>query len=416
MGIQQGLSGLKAISRSMEVIGNNIANAGTFGAKASRAEFGEIYSASLGAGASHPGAGVQIAQIAQQFRQGDITATGNPLDLSIDGRGFFIMSSDQGEVFYGRNGQFQLDAQGRIANAMGQVLMGSPWDEAVGRASGGPVPMQVSIGGGLAVKTGEGGDPASRGIQLSLNLSASDSKVDAAKAFAIGDSQSYNFSTSQTIYDGQGKPMSMSYYFRKNDNNRWEMHVALDGRALSGNGLPLQMSFASDGKLSSSPSELKLTIPNPAGGEALFTDLPLRLGRITQLAPASSVSELRQDGYPYGDFTGVSFDQDGLLRATYTNGLVKSLYQLRLADFTNVNGLQPVSGNLWVAGPDVGSKTVNAPGGNGTGVIRGGALEASNVDLTAELVNMITAQRLYQANAQTIKTTDQALQALVNLR
>ena len=137
---------------------------------------------------------------------------------------------------------------------------------------------------------------------------------------------------------------------------------------------------------------------------------------MTQLAPASSVSELRQDGYPYGDFTSVSFDEQGLLRASYSNGLVKSLYQLRVADFTNVNGLQPVAGNLWVAGPDVGSKTINVPGGNGTGVIRGGALEASNVDMTSELVSMITAQRLYQANAQTIKTTDQALQALVNLR
>jgi flagellar hook protein FlgE len=148
----------------------------------------------------------------------------------------------------------------------------------------------------------------------------------------------------------------------------------------------------------------------------LFTDLPLKIGDATQFGADFAISELKQDGYAFGKLNGITFDGSGIVKATYSNGRFVNLYQLQLADFPNVQGLKPLGGNVWESTFESGEKTVNAPGASSTGVIQSGALEESNIDLTAELVNMITAQRMYQANAQSIKTMDDVMQTLVNLR
>lgn len=416
MSITQGLSGLQAVTRSLEVIGNNIANSGTYGAKASRAEFAEIYSSSLGApGQSGAGSGVKVSGITQQFTQGTLTATGNVMDLAIDGRGFFMLQGAEGKELYSRNGQFKVDKDGHVVNAQGHRLMGAPWDDQTGRGEGVARPMRLDLGSGDVVQTGTSPDPDLRGIQLSLNLNAQATVPSAA--FDVANASSYNFSTSQTVYDGQGSPMSLTYYFRKTDVNKWEMHLALDGTAQTGASLPLTLEFEADGRpTDTTVTSLTADLTGGTPPTTIFTALPIKLGDMTQFAGSFAVTEMRQDGFAYGELTGVSFNDDGVLQASYSNGHVKNIYQLQLADFTSLGGLRPVGGNAWESTFAAGSKVVNAPGANGIGSIQGGTLEASNVDLTAELVGMITAQRMYQANAQTIKTMDQALQTLVNLR
>lgn len=418
MSITQGLSGLQAVTRSLEVIGNNIANAGTYGAKASRAEFAEVYSNSLGApGESGAGSGVKVTGFTQRFTQGGISTTGNAMDLAIDGRGFFMLQDSQNKELYSRNGQFQVDRDGYVVNAQGLKLLGTVWDDTAGRGTGVAQAMRMNLGAGDVVQTGKGADASAQGTRLALNL---DSRASVpAAAFDMDNPASYNFSTSQTVYDGQGTGMTMTYFFRKTAANEWEMRVALDDQEVTDPATPPALVFGADGRLDTAASDTSLALDIDDGGTPptpIFTGLPVKLGNMTQFSGSFAVTEMRQDGFSYGELTGVSFDDNGVLQASYSNGHVKNLYQLQLADFTSLNGLRPIGGNAWESTAAAGSKVVNAPGSNGIGLIQGGSLEQSNIDLTTELVDMITAQRMYQANAQTIKTMDQALQTLVNLR
>jgi flagellar hook protein FlgE len=434
MSFQQGLSGLNAISKSLEVIGNNVANANTVGAKASRAEFASVYAASLGgAGSGGNGIGVQVAATAQQFTQGNVTATENSMDLAINGRGFFMFQDNNGKELYGRNGQLKLDRNGFVVNNQGMKLLAKPWDESVERAEGSPVPIVLPQGGGNAIKTGEGSVEALRGIRLTMNLDAEAEPITAAvPRIRFNDPATYNFSTAQALYDGQGRAVTMNYYFQKNTTNEWSIFATVNGVPLDQvNGTPydpttddpdpiLEIAFDSGGRLTAtSPTETTLTINDPRvppSEPVLFTDLPFKLGDITQFKADYAISELKQDGYAFGKLNGITFDGDGIVKASYSNGRFINLYQLQLADFPNVQGLKPLGGNVWESSFESGEKTVNSPGANSAGVIQAGALEESNIDLTAELVNMITAQRIYQANAQSIKTIDDVMQTLVNLR
>ena len=434
MGFQQGLSGLNATSKSLEVIGNNIANASTIGAKSSRAEFATMFAASLnGTGSSSAGIGVQMQQVAQQFTQGNITATENSMDLAINGRGFFMIQDHAGKEVYGRNGQFKLNRDNYVVNGEGMRLLAKPWDESVNRAEGEPRPIQLPQGGGDAIKTGQGAVESLRGIRMALNFDAGAKIIPVTTPkINFNDPRSFNFSTSQTVYDGQGLPLTMTYFYQKNDINKWSVFGAVNGLPLDqANGVPydptvndptaiIQLEFGADGRLTStSATESTITVNDPrvpASPAVLFTALPIKMPDATQFGAAFSISELKQDGFAFGKLTGISFEGDGIVKATYSNGRFLNLYQLQLADFPNVQGLKPLGGNVWESSFESGAKVVNAPGASSAGSIQSGALEESNIDLTAELVNMITAQRIYQANAQTIKTLDQVLQTLVSLR
>lgn len=439
MSFQQGLSGLNAISKSLEVIGNNVANANTIGAKSARAEFASMYAASLNGTGGGAGIGVQIGAVAQQFTQGNLTATENSMDLAINGRGFFMFrDSSSGKELYGRNGQLKLDRNNYVVNSAGMQLLAKPWNEAVSRAEGDVVPITLPQGGGNAIKTGDGPVEELRGIRMSLNLSADAIPVDAAvPRIRFNDPKSYNHSTTQTLYDGQGRELTVSYYFQKTAANAWSVYASIeDGNGKKvpldqANGVAydptiddpdpiLEITFDENGAMSStSPTETTLTINDPRTPPSvpvLFTDLPLKLGTVTQFSAGFGVSELKQDGFAFGKLNGITFDGNGIVKATYSNGRFVNLYQLQLADFSNVQGLKPMGGNVWEASYESGEKTVNPPGASSTGLIQAGALEESNIDLTAELVNMITAQRIYQANAQSIRTMDEVMQTLVNLR
>lgn len=467
MSFQQGLSGLNASSKNLEVIGHNIANAQTYGAKASRAEFADMYATALnGAGSNQIGIGVQIATVAQQFTQGSITITENPMDLAINGNGFFQVSDGVNPTMYTRNGQFKVDKDGFIVNNDNLKLMGYPAD-----ANG---VIQPGLSTGLQLPTG-GIDPkVTEDIAMEFNL---DSRAPATAAYELTDPadpnsakidvlginlkdpKSYNNATSMTVFDAKGQPVAVTMYYQRannddaNGNTVWNVYVTANGSAVqydaqgnpietsdgtpSGNPLTpfTQMTFLPTGgkPVSPGPNEfMNLKIPagvNSQGAPTLSIPAPpadlsdpsvqgisLDMRSATENGSNFAVTDLSQDGYAPGQLVGIQLEKNGIVTARYSNGESKPAGQVELATFRNPQGLQPLGGNLWSRSNASGDPVVGVPGDGNMGSLNPGSLEESNVDLTSELVNMVTAQRVYQANAQTIKTQDQVLQTLVNLR
>lgn len=403
MSFQQGLSGLNAAARNLDVIGNNVANSNTVGAKAARAEFADIYAMSLyGAGTQYSGIGVTVAAITQQFTQGDIATTSSALDMAINGRGFFRMSNG-GEITYTRNGQFQLDREGYLVNAQGGRLTGYPAD-ANGRVMAG-VPTD------LRLQTGDVAPKLSTEGAITANLNAAATPLDAGTPFDIDNGASYHGATSIAVYDSQGAEHTVAVYFRKVADNQWEVFTAADG-TIEG---PQVFDFDENGRLLTASADLTVNVPDSTGHGPTFP-VTFDLSKMTQYGSAFSVSELSQNGYAAGRLAGFSIASDGTVISRYTNGQTLAQGRVVLVNFTNPQGLQPLGGNQWAETADSGAPMTGSPGAGSLGVIQSGALEQSNVDLTAELVNMITAQRVYQANAQTIRTQDQMMQTIVNLR
>jgi len=419
MGFQQGLSGLNASSKNLEVIGNNIANANTYGAKASRTEFADVYANAIGGTRNAIGIGVSVAAVAQQFTQGNITGTDNPLDIAINGGGFFQVRDPSGAMAYSRNGQFKVDNAGFIINNQGSHLMGFPAD-----ATGTIIPGAVTA---LQLPTAGITPRVTTGIQMEMNLDsrAGVTLPTAGAPIDFADPSTYNNATSQTVYDVQGQEVALTYYFQKTGTNTWNVYVAANGTPLAtsgGNPAPsTTITFPTNGGTPTAPAgTVALDIPsvsNAVGAVTVpITGVALDLSGATQYGAQFGVTDLQQDGYSAGQLIGAQIDANGVISARYSNGETRPAGQLELATFRNPQGLQPMGGNAWVQTAASGGPIVGTPGSGNLGVLQAGALEESNVDLTAELVNMIVAQRSYQANAQTIKTQDQILQAIVNLR
>ena len=400
MGFQQGLAGLNAAARNLDVIGNNVANSGTIGFKSARAEFADVYATSVyGTGTSSPGIGVSVSDLAQQFTQGDLATSTNALDIAINGGGFYRLSNN-GAISYSRNGQFKLDKDGFIVNAQSMRLTGYP--------AGANGAINAGVPQELRLDTSDIPPSATTSAQIGVALNATATVPTAA--FDPADGTSYNNGTSIGVYDSLGREHALAIYFRKTADNAWEVHGSVDG------GAPISfgpMTFDSTGVLTSSPD---FSVALPAAGGSAPQTVSLSLAGATQFGSDFSVSALEQDGHAAGRLAGFSVGADGTILSRYTNGETIARGQIALANFTNPQGLQSQGGNQWVETADSGQPLVGAPGSGTLGGLQSGALEASNVDLTAELVNMITAQRVYQANAQTIKTNDQLLQTIVNLR
>ena len=436
MSFQQGISGLNAASRNLEVIGNNIANANTIGAKVSRVEFADIYAnAALHNISDSPGMGVQVAAVTQQFTQGAIRTTENPLDMAINGPGFFCVAAPGagGDKSFTRNGAFQLDNQGYIVTNGGLRLQGYAVDAASGRPSGVPGDIKLPSQGVAPKVTGTG--------ELALNLDArTPAPAASMPAFSLTDPASYTSSTSMSVYDQQGNEHTLSLYFRRTaTDNEWEVYAGVDGTGIPDAGAGAQqpagrLTFAADGALDPKKSgslaggaftagDLKLdvpfpgsTLPVPPSTSTTTSPVSISLTGSTQFGSAFGVTRVNQDGYAAGQLSGFGVDDKGMVQARYSNGKTIPAAQVALADFANEQGLVPVGNNLWRATPNSGEAAMGAPGSANLGALQGGALEESNIDLTQQLVDMITAQRAYQANAQTIKTQDQMLSTLVNLR
>lgn len=431
MGFGTGLSGLQASSSNLDVIGHNIANANTVGMKAGRAEFAEVYASSLGAsGGSNGGIGVTVSRVAQMFNQGNIRVTSNTLDLAINGPGFFKVLQTDGSAAYTRNGEFKLDKEGFIVTNSSARLQGYPTDPTGKRTTVVTEDMRLPTGSLIQPRaTGTDPDPDRQGLFITANLNAGtqSQSVGGAPAVPLGSDHRAN-GTAVNVYDEAGNPIPLEVFFIKSDNpGEWYVRGSLDGGAATLFDMGT-VTFDSAGQPTSNASLSAITIAadavSPGVPTAAITVPPLNIGdgtaakpyTLTQFASKFSVYDLKQDGYAAGELTSINIAENGTVTARYSNGTSQAAGQVGLTMFRNVQGLQPINGGYWEATFDSGEPIPGAPQEARMGSLRSGALEESNVDLTGELVNMIVAQRSYQANAQTIKTQDQVLSTLVNLR
>lgn len=404
MSFQQALSGLNAASRSLDVIGHNIANAGTTGMKSSRAEFAEIYASSAGSiGGTNVGLGVEVGAVAQQFTQGTLTITGNDLDVAINGKGFFQVKSTDGTTSYTRAGNFKLDKDGNIVTNNGSAVMGYPTDSAGVRQSFDAQPLRLPTGTPI---------PAKQTTKMSAEITLDASAAVAATAVPPTPLQTYG--TSLTAFDPQGLEIPVGMYFTKTANNQWQVRTSVNGSDPAAS-TPFTVNFLANGALDPATPIPPLTLASPNDPAQTF-QVTLDLSKMTQVNSRFAVADLAQDGYTSGALTGIKIEDSGILTATYSNGQTQAAGQVALVNFRNAQGLAPTGSGYWVETAGSGQPVRGAPGEGTFGQLRSGALEESNVDLTAELVNMMTTQRAYQANAQTIKTQDQVMSTLVNLR
>lgn len=416
MGFHHGLSGLNAASKSLDVSGHNIANSNTIGFKKSRAEFNEMVASAMGTGqcpgSAGAGIGVSVAAVTQQFTQGVLTPTANGLDMAINGDGFFVVNTPSGTA-YTRNGAFQLDKNGQLVTANGDKVMGYPLDPATGtRASATSEPITFPSGSAIPA------NPTTKAeIRLNLDARAPLAAGDPAATPPIPATPRQTYGTSFQAFDSLGVAHPVSVYFEKTGPNTWAVFDGLDDATATPPVTATNLgtlTFNEDGSLAAStlnPVSLALT-----NGATTPLSVNIDLSNATQFGSAFSVAKITQDGYASGELTGVSVSKDGTLMASYSNGITRPEAQVALARFTNPQGLASAGNNNWVATADAGPAIEGTAGSGSFGSIQGCALEESNVDLTAELVGMMTAQRAYQANAQTIKTQDQVFSTLVNLR
>lgn len=412
MGFQYGLSGMNAASKNLDVIGNNVANANTTGFKSSRTEFTQMFGSAIGSSSSTvSGQGVSVGAISQQFLQGNVSATGNALDVAINGNGFLQLELTDGTTAFTRAGSLQIDKDGQLVNRQGAKVMGFETNPTTGDVtSRTPSAITVPIDKGIV------GQKTSA-ITAKVNLDANASSYDAA-----ANKPAYStYSSSFDVYNSQGDAIPVNLFFVKTTTpNQWDVHYQVNNStpyvinpAAGGNKLST-VNFNNDGSF-----KLPVTvvpIPFFEGDGTTPTSATVDLTGLTQLASRFSVSKLSQDGYASGDLNSVSIEPDGTVLARYSNGLSLSQGQLVLTKFNNSQGLASSTGGNWVQTPSSGEPVTGTPSSSNFGSIQSGSLEESNVDLTAELVNMMTAQRSYQANAQSLKTQDQVMATLVNMR
>jgi flagellar hook protein FlgE len=410
------LTGLQAAQTDLDTIGNNIANVSTVGFKGSTPNFSDIYGSSLlgsaGSGVS-PGQGVATNSLSQLFTEGAISQTGNPMDVAINGNGFFQVQTPSG-VAYTRDGSLQLNSQGFLTNDSGALIMGyaAPVSGSTSSSSGALGTIQVS----------EAALPASAttSLAMAVNLPSTDTPINTtSNPFKVSNSASYNQSTSTTVYDSLGAPDTLTTYFTQvsgsGSPDHWQTHWQLSNASGSmiSSGAGATLVFNSSGVLTSGSGTIN--VANPGDGAAALSIAQNFTGSsLSDLA--FGVSSLTSNGDGGGQFSGLQINDNGNVVAQYSNGSTKTLGTIALANFVNPNGLSPISGNEWAATQGSGPAATNAPGAAGLGTLESSALESSNVDLSTSLVNLIVAQQAYQANVQGINVDQQDVQKLLQLQ
>lgn len=407
MSFRTALSGINAATTDLAVTSNNIANVSTTGFKAARAEFGDLYAASIfGTSRNTAGSGVRVTGITQQFTQGSVEFTNRNLDLAISGGGFFTLDNN-GATVYSRAGNFQLDRDGFVVNPTGARLQIFPPTDNTGRnfETGRLQPLQLV--------TTDSAPSASTSVIVGSNLPAN-AAVPIAAPFDPNDTNTFNHSTSITLYDSLGVAHVQTLYYVKTPTaNEWQLYNYIDGTAVGG---PVTLQYDAQGALTA-PAGGFATLPayTPTTGAAPI-NLTLDLRNSTQYGERFAINDLRQDGYTTGRLIGIEVSQQGVIFARYTNGVAEPLGQIALSIFPNQQGLQNLGDNVWSETFDSGGPRRGSAGTSDFGLVQSGALESSNVELTEQLVNMIVAQRNFQANAQMIQTTDRITQTIINLR
>jgi flagellar hook protein FlgE len=410
-----GISGLNANGLALSVVGDNIANANTVGFKASRANFGDIISQTLGGGsAMQVGRGAMIIDIQKMFTQGTLETTANPLDLAIEGDGFFIVQQENGPTYYTRAGQFRLDKDGYVVDANGYRLQAYQMDVS------GNVTGEI----GNVYLAGLMSEPsATTEINTQVNLDSRESNTTWDPTYVDGIDRlpnpgTYNFSTAITIYDSLGNPHLVYTYFVKNASNDWDAYVIYATNPSSTTPDydvtgPIDITFDSSGNLTSTPTAT-LNFDFSAWGAAAQT-ATLDLTNSTQFGAPNAVVFQTQDGYSAGNLIAITVDQEGVIAGVFSNGQVRNVAQVVLSKFVAPQNLTKVGKNLFLESYSSGSPTYGAPGTVGVGSVYSNSLESSNVDLAEEFIRMIAAQRAYQANVRVITTTDNMLNELMNI-
>jgi len=399
------LSGMNAAQTDLGVTANNIANSSTNGFKGSRAEFADLFAVSLqGVSSNATGNGVRVAAVAQQFAQGSIEFTDSNLDLAVSGPGMFMVS-DGGALAYTRAGAYQLNRDGYVVNSQQQRLQAYPPLATGGFNTGGL--------GDLQLQTTDSPPQATSSVEYLLNLPAN-ATVPPVTPFDPANPNTFNQATSLTLFDSLGATHTGTMYFEKTAvANEWTARLYIDGASVGG-ALPLQ--YSNTGLLTAPVGGL-LPFPAyvPTTGAAPM-NVTVDMGQSTQYGANFSINAVTQDGYTTGRLIGIDISETGIVQARFTNGISQPLGQIAIANFANVQGLQQLGNTQWAETFASGQALRGQAGNSGFGLVQSGALEGANVDVTEELVKMITAQRNFQANAQMISTADSITQTIINIR
>ena len=423
MAFSQAVSGLNAAATNLDLIGNNIANSATYGFKSSTASFADMFAG------SKVGLGVKVAGVTQDFNDGTTTNTGRGLDVAISQNGFFRLVDTTGSVYYSRNGQFTLDENRNLVNMQGLQVTGFP-------ASGTPPTIQSGANPtGINIPTTLMSAQITTTATMPVNLNSS-SKTPTVTTFDPTNADSYNLKGPITVYDSQGNAHDMNVFYVKSatNNNTWDVYTQDSSVTGSTATKAAQMVFNQNGSLqgvynytfntttgnydlsTTANTNPAITVTSGTLNGATAATFSLSFLNSMQQNTTSAVVSTSQNGYKPGSMVSYTINDDGTVVGSYSNEQKKVLGQIVLANFANNEGLKSEGDNVWSATNKSGVALLGTAGTGNFGSLTNGALEASNVDLSKELVNMIVAQRNYQSNAQTIKTQDQILNTLVNLR
>ncbi|MCI8905660.1 MAG: flagellar hook protein FlgE [Enterobacter sp.] len=395
MGFSQGLSGLSAAAKALDVVGNNIANSQTIGFKAGSVSFADIFAGSTGMG-------VRVAGVDQNFGDGNLANGSSALDMGISNRGFFRMVDAAGSVFYSRNGQFDQDENGYIYNKTnGLFLTGY-------QATNGAINPGAEVGP-IRIPKDDMPPAASTKGSLTGNLK-SDAEI-ITKPFDKDDKDTYNYVSEVTATDSLGNKHAIKVYFVHTGEGKWQAHAE---DSTSPDGIKdIELNFDTSGNIVG-PAELDIQGKSYNGSAALAVKLDL--SKLSQNSGDMQIMLGEIDGQAPGKFNGYEVSDSGEVIVIYSNQKRQTVAQVVLADFANVGGLAQQGNNLWAETGQSGQPFLGTSGSGSFGTINGGMLETSNVELGEEMVNMIVYQRNYQSNSQTIKTQSEVLQTLVNLR
>jgi len=425
------LSGLNAAQKDLDVTSNNIANVNTVGFKESRAEFVDVYASSLlSSSKTKVGDGVLTSDVAQQFSQGSISFTQNTLDLAITDTGFFATVPELGssETSFTRSGQFKLDESNFIVNSAGEYLLGF----GVG-TDGSSSSVALSTSSPIQIPTSSGAPTQTSEVDLKMNLPASADIITAP--FDINDSSTYSESTGSEILDSLGQSHIVTYYFAKTADNTWDMYTAVDGELVDIPGGPVnngagingaQLEFNSSGNfINQDPALIETaalggTILNNGSDVTQTVIIDFNLGvtgeEPTQWTSGFELRGLEDDGVAVGLLTGLEIDSDGLILATYSNGTSEPIKRISLVSFANNQGLTQVGGTSWKESLLSGEPLAGEAGSGSFGTITSNALENSNVNLTTELIDLISAQRNFQANSRSLEVDNELNQTILQIR
>ncbi len=430
MSFYTSLSGLQASQTDMSTISHNLANVSTTGFKKSRTEFADVIASSV---ATDPrkmvGSGVVVKGNTQQFKEGNLTTTSNALDLALVGEGFFVMKSTgtSDSVTYTRNGSFSVDSNRNVVDAQGSYLMVYPVD------NDGNVTATGTDGlTNLQIQQTSGTPKATANVATAVQLSATSTVKPGTNVFNRADTTTYTNSVATRIYDANGNPTTMTNYYVRTGGNEaaqvgppavpaktgtWDVYTYVGDQQMKvGGASKVTLSFDSTGGLNATPAQ-PITFDTfvPTSGAAA-QNLKMNLGNSTQLSSAFSVNSKTQDGIAVGQLAGVTVTDGGLIQASFSNGDIVPLGKVALAKFSTPTGLRQIGNSYWAATGVSGSATLGAASADGFGSLMSGTIEGSNVDITEELVNLIAAQRNFQANAKALDTASQVSQTIFNIR